>query len=314
MNRNHFTELLTKSEIILTEGAIVERLKNEHGIKMDKYLNHAALIYNERGRQVLSNIYRQYIHLSIKHQLPVMLMTPTRRVNKESIAKSDFRAKDIIRDNINFLAALKQEYPGKEHNILLGGLLGCKGEAYNASKALETEDAYQFHKIQVAQFSEETLNFLFAGIMPAVSEAIGMAKVMAESDKPYIISFMVNKNGKLLDGTAIVDAIHKIDSCVFPNPICYMANCIHPHNLRLALENDINKNEKLLSRIKGVQANASMLSPEELNNCNVLQKEDFDFMIEEMITLKTKFGFKILGGCCGTDEVFIDKLANSFKN
>jgi len=48
-----------------------------------------------------------------------------------------------------------------------------------------------------------------------------MARAMAESNLPYIISFMVRKDGCLLDGTFISNAIEIIDNTVSPQPICY---------------------------------------------------------------------------------------------
>jgi methionine synthase I (cobalamin-dependent) len=93
-----------------------------------------------------------------------------------------------------------------------------------------------------------------------------------------------------------------------------MANCLHPHNLRLALENPVNRRSGFLPRMMGIQANASMRNPEELDQSRILHKDDYGFIIEEMGMLRTKFGFMILGGCCGTDDVFIDQLARALKN
>ncbi len=111
---------------------------------------------------------------------------------------------------------------------------------------------------------------------------------------------MLRKDGCLIDGTPIYKAIEIIDNNVNPMPICYIANCIHPTNLRLALSNVKNKNKPQLTRFKGIQANASILSPEELNNCNTLHQGDFKIMIEEMRLLYLESGLKIFGGCCGT--------------
>ncbi|HLI93781.1 MAG TPA: hypothetical protein VKU83_09235 [Puia sp.] len=54
-----------------------------------------------------------------------------------------------------------------------------------------------------------------------------------------------------------------------------------------------------------------MRNPWELNQCTSLDKGDYGFMISEIQKLNENFGFKILGGCCGTDAVFIDQVARS---
>jgi len=86
-----------------------------------------------------------------------------------------------------------------------------------------------------------------------------------------------------------------IDVCTFMNKI----------------KGDVNSPQ--LTRFLGIQANSSSLNPEELNNCGILQQENFDAMTDQMIYLMDKFHFRILGGCCGTNDLFIEKLAAKLK-
>lgn len=306
-----FEKIFYESEFVLTEGAIVERLKAEMNIKMDKAVNHAGLIYSRPA--ALELLYRQYLEIGKTHDLPMMIMTPTRRVNVESVKKSGYPEKDMIRDSCALLKRIKESYGKYARKILVGGLLGCRGDAYSGEKVMDAPESYAFHKIQAAQFREEIPDFLFAGIMPEINEALGMAEALAETQLPYIISFMLRKNGCLLNGTPLCDAIAAIDAAVSPKPVCYMANCIHPANLVEALKNEKNRRSPHLERFKGIQANASCLDPEELNNCSGIFRDDFDAMIDDMLFLKTHFGFKILGGCCGTNDLFIDKLAQTIQ-
>ena len=238
-------------------------------------------------------------------------MTPTRKVNLETHKKSAYHARAVIPDCCSFLHRLRKQYQEFSDHIFIGGLLGCKGNAYRADEALTRPEAYAFHQAQVNQFRGQRLDFLFAGIMPAVSETIGMAEAMAESGLPYIISFMIRREGRLLDGTGITEAVRIVDHAIRPRPLCYMANCVHPCIVKLALTAEINVNvrERYMERFIGIQANASSLSPEELDQRKGLHQENFDDMIRDMHVLQREFGFKIFGGCCGTNDRFIEKLA-----
>jgi len=302
-----FDKIFRESKIILTEGALVERLKTEFNLEMDISINHAGLIYSKP--EILELLYRQYINIGKKYNLPIMIMTPTRKVNFEAINKSNFRNKDILSDSCTYLKRIKESYNEYSQNIMIGGLLGCKGDAYSGEKILGIEESYIFHKQQTIQFQNEQIDFLFAGIMPEINEAIGMAKAMADTNIPYIISFMIRKDGCLIDGTTLSEAIKIIDEQVSSKPTCYMTNCIHPTNLIEALNNDKNKNSPQLKRFSGIQANASILSCEELDNCNILQQDDFNNIIEEMYFLQNHFDLKIFGGCCGTNDEFIENLS-----
>lgn len=302
-----FEEIYQSSKVILTEGALVERLKSEYNIEMDRWVNHAGLIYTHP--KPLESLYRQYIDIGQKFDLPIMIMTPTRKVNCESLKKSPFKSKDLFDDSCAFLNRIKKSYNQYSEKILVGGLLGCKGDAYSGEKVLETSDAYLFHRQQTSQFIGKNIDFLFAGIMPEINETIGMAKAMAEANIPYIISFMLRKDGCLMDGTALSKAIEIVDNEVFPKPACYMTNCIHPTNLIHGIIQDKNRNSRYLKRFKGIQSNASILTPEELNSSHTLHRNDFGKIVSEMCFLQDELNFKIFGGCCGTNDKFIELLA-----
>ncbi|WP_439185663.1 homocysteine S-methyltransferase family protein [Carboxylicivirga taeanensis] len=307
-----FEEIYQTSKIILTEGALVERLKAEFNAKLDDWINHAGLLYTHPSS--LEFLYRQYIEIGQRFDLPIMIMTPTRKVNIESLKSSQFSDKNLFYDSCDFLNRIKNSYNKYSEKILVGGLLGCKGDAYSGEKVLGIKDAYLFHKQQTSQFIEKNIDFLFAGIMPEINETIGMAKAMAETRIPYIISFMLRKDGCLMDGTSLSKAIEIIDNEEFSSPVCYMTNCIHPTNLIHGLVEAVNKDSPFLKRFKGIQSNASILTPEELNNCNILKQDDFEKIISEMCFLQNDFNFRIFGGCCGTNNEFMNALAEKLTS
>ncbi|MDP4184921.1 MAG: homocysteine S-methyltransferase family protein [Bacteroidota bacterium] len=77
---------------------------------------------------------------------------------------------------------IRDSYKDYSENILYGGLLGCRGDAYSSKDALSIEESYKFHRNQTMQFEKENIDFLFAGIMPEINEAIGMAQAMSDTE------------------------------------------------------------------------------------------------------------------------------------
>lgn len=304
-----FDTCFNKSSVILMEGAIGERLKREYNIKFDDMVAMAGLVYNDDSRQAMENIFKEYVKIAEKYRLPFIATTPTRRANKDRVKQSDFNEK-IIEDNVKFLNQIKLN---AKTNMYVGGLMGCKGDAYKATEVLSIEEAKEFHHWQADLFKNAGADFLFAGIMPALTEAIGMAKAMESTGLPYIISFMIRDNGKLIDGTTINNAIRNIDNKTVKKPIGYMTNCVHPTVLAKALSFPFNKTELLKERFCGIQANTSPLSPEELDNCCDLKLTDGISLANDMMKLSRYFIPKIFGGCCGTDKVYIEELAKRLK-
>lgn len=305
-----FETCFNTASAILMEGALGERLKREYNIKFDDKVAMAGLVYEENSRQAMKNIFEEYVKIAEKYNLPFIATTPTRRANKERVLESEF-GKKIIEDNVAFLKEIKN---GTNIDMFIGGLMGCKGDAYKATEILSIEDAKEFHKWQADIFKACGVDLLFAGIMPALSEAIGMAKAMESTGLPYIISFMIRDNGRLIDGTTINDAILNIDNATIQKPICYMTNCVHPTVLKKALKLEFNNTNLVKQRFRGIQANTSPLSPEELDNCSDLKSSDSIGLACDMIDLYKCFSPKIFGGCCGTDSTHIEEIARRLNN
>lgn len=306
-NSEKLIELITEDAMILTEGAVVERLRRTFNIKPDDFIIYAGEIYDKTTREILKSIYKEYIDIGKRYNLPIMIMASTRRSNKDRIKASKYKDNNVNFDYIEFLDEIRSEYIEYKENIFIGALIGTKGDSYNAKEALKEDEAYEFHRYQCEILKKSKADFIFAGVVPSVTEAKGLSKAMEETNLPYIISFVVNKKGELLDNTIINDAIKEIDR--YYNPMIYMVNCVHPKNVLQGLNMEVNKTSTVRNRLKGIQANTSSLSPEELNNNCILQEDDFDELINGINELKTKFGFNILGGCCGTNAEYIEEIA-----
>ncbi len=140
-----------------------------------------------------------------------------------------------------------------------------------------------------------------------------MAQAMADTGLPYIISFTIQKDGKLIDGTAIADAIAYIDGLVQPKPVCYMTNCVHPGIVYQALSRPFNQNALVHSRFRGIQANTSPLSYAELDGSLDLKCSDPVQFAEEMMKLRRISSMNIFGGCCGTDGRHMEQVARRLR-
>lgn len=132
---------------------------------------------------------------------------------------------------------------------------------------------------------------------------------MAGTDIPYIISFTIQQNGRLVDGNTLDFAMKSIDQCVEPKPLFYMTNCVHPAIVYEALSHAFNQTEQVGARFIGIQANTSPLPYAELDGSKDLKCATPEAFAQDMLKLKQKFGFKVFGGCCGTDSRHIRALA-----
>ena len=291
--------------LILTEGGVGQRLEHEYGLTPDKDIGYAPLIYDAKGRAALTAIYRSYLAVAEDVSLPMLLMTNTRRANKDRMARSKHGARSVMADYAAFLRELVAE---SHCEAYVGGMMGCCGDAYSGSEGLSTEDAEAFHSWQLTQFPRGSIDFLFAGIMPALPEALGVARLMAATELPYIISLMIGADGHLLDGTPLRDAIDAIDEGTNPPPLCYMTNCVHPSLLMEALGRQVNHTPLVRRRFMGIQANAARMDLTALDGSAVLHSSAPEDWAKSFAALCERFPMKIRGGCCGTTDAHIRAL------
>lgn len=306
----NFVETINSSPIILTEGAVIERLHRDPSIDLDPYILHAGLIYDDTGRQALERIYRQYIEIGLKYKIPLLLAAPTWRANPDRIKASRLDHRETINaDCVRFLQSIRQAYNDYSKLIFIGGLMTCKGDAYRPEEALSEPGAADFHKLQAGTLAEAGVDYIMAATLPAVLEARGMATALADLGIPYVISFVIGPDGAVLDGTPLHSAIDQIDSITQHPPLFYLINCVHPTVFDQALTREVNVSRSVQKRLLGIQANTSSKSPEELDGLEQLDGSDPESFAEELLALHHKFGIKVIGGCCGTDQRHIEAIA-----
>lgn len=301
-------ERISRNETFLMEGALSERLKREYQLDTSNEVAMASLVYQKAGRDALRTLWLQYLTLANEYNLPFLATTPTRRANRERVKNGGY-SESIIRDNVIFIRNVLSEI---DHLSYIGGLMGCKGDAYTGKGNLPEEEAYEFHSWQAKLFEKAGIDFLYAGIMPTLPETVGIARAMAETGLPYIISFTIRPDGCLIDSTPISTAIEIIDAKINPNPLCYMTNCVHPRFAGQALEKPFNATDTVRKRFKGIQANTAAFAYKAIDGSDILQVSSSpENLATDMRDLQRKFGLEIFGGCCGTDDTYMREIAKA---
>jgi homocysteine S-methyltransferase len=215
------------------------------------------------------------------------------------VSEEAFRLLDQVRDG----------YGSYAKSIFIGGLLGCRGDAFRARDVLPEERAYAFHSDQARALGATGVDFLIASTLPAYAEAHGIARALTETGLPVLISFIVRPTGHLLDGTPLEDAVRRIDEGLDRPPAGYLINCVHPSVYEAAINAVATRDALATARVLGLQANTSAKSPEELDGSSQLECEDPELFATRMMHLRLEFGTRVMGGCCGTDARHIFALA-----
>ena len=303
-----FTNTLASSPLILTEGAISERLRRLPDIELHPQLFNTPLIYNERGRKELENIYSSYRDVAKQAQVPILLCAPTWRLDQQQTALAGASA-SINADAVAYMRSLEKKWQNPLSPMFTGALLAPKNDCYSPEQGLSRAESALFHHWQIAQLVDTDVAVIVAQTMPGIEEALGMADVLSTTQTPYILSFVIGRDGKILDETPLWEAIQIIDNMLTRPPVGYMINCVYPTFLHAAQQPPA-----LFQRLIGIQANASSKNHKELDGASILQQDPLPDWGKNMLTLHRTFGMTILGGCCGTDHTYLQFLTDNLHS
>jgi len=295
---------IRNSPLVLTECAISERLRRAGEVELHPTLFNTPLIYNANGRRKLEAIYQQYIEIAVRAALPILLCAPTWRIDKVRLAGAGYD-NSLLFDAVSFMRDLQKRSQTSNSEIFIGALIGPKNDCYSPEQALSEDAAYDFHRWQIEELARAGVDCIIAQTIPAVSEGVGIARALENFGIPAIISFVINREAQVLDGTPLLQAITAIDNSLANKPLGYMVNCVYPTFICAKRQP-----AALFERLIGIQANSSSLDHTELDGAAVLHQDDLQHWGENMLRLNKDFGVKILGGCCGTDDTYLQYLAD----
>jgi len=251
------------------------------------------------GESVLRNYFQPYIDLAVLSKRGLILDSPTWRANRDWGARLGYsiaELEQLNRKSIALLETLRQQQTANSP-IVVSGCIGPRGDGYIPGAAMSVSEAYDYHGEQISTFADTSADQVSAFTLNYVNEAVGIALAAKDANIPVVISFTTETDGCLPDGTSLKDAVVAVDDASSGTPAYYMINCAHPDHFAPALAN-----EPWAQRIRGLRANASRLSHQELEASTELDAGNPAELGELYRSLRQRFNnINVLGGCCGTD-------------
>lgn len=296
--------------LFLSDGGLETDLIFNDGIELPEFASF-VLLKDDEGTTALRNYYARFMKIAGEHKTGFIFESPTWRSSPEWGETLGYDSEALAQANrqaIELMIELRDELSPSTGPIVISGCLGPRGDGYVADTAMTADQAAEFHRAQVDVFKQAGADQVTAITMTNVAEATGIAKAAAAAEIPSAISFTVETDGLLPDGTPLLDAIAVVDSATDSAPAYFMINCAHPDHFSSALD----EASPVTQRICGIRANASRMSHEELDNAEELDFGDPDELAAQYAQLRERFpSINVLGGCCGTDARHIAAIARA---
>ena len=141
------------------------------------------------------------------------------------------------------------------------------------------------------------MDLVSAYTLGSAAEASGIARAAAAVGIPCMISFTVETDGRLADGSALGEAVEAVEAHTGGTVLGYCINCAHPDHFKPALDGGA-----WMARLIGLIPNASRRSHAELDAATELDDGNPAELAAELGALHARMpGLSVFGGCCGTD-------------
>lgn len=293
-------------EKFITDGGLETTLIFKQEIDLPHFA--AFDLYSrEGGSEILKAYYEDYIRIANKYHRAFILESATWRCNPNWGYKLGYDLESLSRINKQAITQLK-ELRRKYQNglpMVISGCLGPAGDGYTPGELMSIEEAEQYHQPQVYDFLKSGADMVSALTMNYSAEALGIVLAARKAGIPVSISFTVESDGRLPSGESLQEVIELIDAETNRYPAYYMLNCAHPEHFKTLFS----KKEDWQLRIRGIRANASEKSHEELDNSDTLDAGDKCKLVSGIREMQSLLpDLNILGGCCGTDHTHIEAL------
>lgn len=298
-------------DLFLTDGGIETFLIFDRELDLPEF---AAfdLLKDDAGREELRRYYGPFLDLAAENDTGFILEGPTWRASQlwgAAIGYDEQALASANRDSILLMEELRESAKG-DQPILISGCVGPHDDGYSPSELLSISEAQTYHASQIGTIAETSADLVTALTMTYVEEAIGIARAATEFEVPVVISFTVEIDGRLPSGQPLGEAIEQVDSDPESEVAYFMINCAHPTHFESVLTVD----EPWLKRVRGLRANASRMSHDELDEATELDAGDPEDLAERYASLREQLpNLNVAGGCCGTDHRHVAEICSAFR-
>lgn len=296
-----------KGKHFLLDGGLETTLVFLDGLDLPCFASY-PLIAETAGRTRLRDYYRQYANIAIKADAGFILESVGWRANADWGAELGHNAEDLAavnRESIRLMEEIRAQIETDTSPMVLSGCIGPRGDGYQADTAMTVEEARDYHAAQINTYAETAADIVTAMTMTNMEEGAGIALAAKQAGIPSVISFTLETDGKLPTGQNLKDAIIAVDEVSGSAPAYFMINCAHPEHFADILESGA----PWMERLKGIRANASRMSHEELDACTELDDGDPEEFGTLHASLTSRYpNFTVLGGCCGTDHRHVGEV------
>ncbi|MBI5965987.1 MAG: homocysteine S-methyltransferase family protein [Chloroflexi bacterium] len=292
-----FLTSLSQPGKLILDGATGTEL-NRRGVDTGLPLWSANALMNDRDAKILQQIHEDYLRAGAD-----IITTNTFRTHRRALAPSGNadRALELTRRAVDIARAAIANVPSDKPRFVAGSISTLE-DCYRPDLVPPDDELRAEHSERVHHLIECGVDLILIETINTIREAVIMAKLASITGTPVVVSFVCDRDGKLLSGETLTDAAAQL----LPLGICAIGvNCGPTPNLAkplTELQSACGKDFPLIA-----YGNIGYADDEVgwINTDSENPKAYCDHA--------SHWPVKIVGGCCGTSPEHITELKSALK-
>jgi S-methylmethionine-dependent homocysteine/selenocysteine methylase len=294
--QENFAHFVSHSPLVLFSGAMGTELQRR-GYKTALPLWSASANFD--APELVEEIHDDYFEAGADVAIANTFRTTPRayaKVGREAEARRAL-------DRAVAIALRSKENAGRR--AFVGGSFAPLEDCYRPDLVPSEAELWEEHTKHAAWLAEAGVDFLLPETINAGLEAKVMAEAASATGLPFIVSFVVDSDARLLDGTPIAEAI---ENTALPGRVAVSLNCRPAETVDAAFQ-----------ALKAIYDGPIGLYPNGVGHAHDdlgWRAEGHDDGVAEFVESALHWkvaGARIIGGCCGTTPGYIRALHNALR-
>ncbi len=266
------------------------------------------LVEDPKVQPIIVDQMRDLMKVAAEAGLGCIIDTLTWMANRDRAASLGYDAERLAALNRKAVALkcdLRDETD--RDDVLVALCIGPSRDAYARLAPMTVEAARSYHAVQIGSVAGAGIDLVNAYTFNQVEEAAGAVLAAKDCGVPIAVSFVVETDGCLDNGTGLEEAIDQVDAITDEAAAYFMVNCAHPDHFNHVLTGH--------PRLQGIVVNASRCSHAELDGATELDDGDPKELGAEVARLvRTYPKISVVGGCCGSDFRHMREMAKGIAD
>ena len=294
----------------LAEGGQETELMYGHGFALPHFAMFPLLDEPSAvGR--LTSMYQAVLDVAVRHGMGVLLGGLDYRASPDWAGLLGLDAVSLAayqHRSIAFLRDVAEPYRARLPHVLICGIVGPQGDAYQRNTTVTQASAESYHATQVANLAAANVDLVQAMTLTSTEEAIGVIRAARSCKLPIVVSFMADRGDAANGMASLREAIDRVDAATDGYATFFGVNCSHP----LEFEPLFEEPGDWIARVGLLRPNASARDKIALCQIGRLERGDPYELASAMGRLSQRLPhLAVWGGCCGTWDEHLDLIADA---